>query len=91
MKYLSDRMNQYCKNPSEIIPPRKTWDVLKYETIELLPFLDKYEDWVESTGGRLKAGIEITDNQAFQIIKKLDLKMFKGKNGRWYLFLNNLK
>lgn len=89
--YKSQRMVSYLKDPLNILPPRKTWDILDYKTVELLPYLDHFEDYVESMGGRLKSGIEITDNRAFPIIKKLNLKIFKSKNSRWYLFLENLK
>ena len=90
-KHLSQRMNDYLRDPLNVLPPRKTWDILDYRTVELLPYLDNFEDYVESIGNRLKSGIEITDNRAFPIIKKLGLKIFKSKNSRWYLFLENLK
>lgn len=90
-KHLSQRMNEYLKDPINVLPPRKAWDILDYRTVELLPYLDHFEDYVESMGGRMKSGVEITDNKAFPIIKKLELKIFKAKNSRWYLFLENLK
>lgn len=88
--YKSKQMELYVNDPVNIIPPRKTWDILNTETITLIPYLDHYEDYVESTGGRIKNGIEITDNRAFPIIKQLNLKIFKSKDGPWYLFLGNV-
>lgn len=88
--YKSKQMELYVQDPVNVIPPRKTWDILNTETIMLLPYLDHFEDYVESTGGRIKNGIEITDNRAFPIIKQLNLKIFKAKNGSWYLFLGNV-
>lgn len=84
---MNNWLEEYKSNPKEIIPPRKSKDIIPNNLKQLLPFVDVWEDRFITVGGRERVGIAITDQSAWKIIKDHGLKTSKSNSG-WFIVIS---